>query len=134
MNHRAPFGRPRRLLLLAGLFFASIQLANPEKPNLIERPNADSGPTQVSVAIWIVDINSIDSAQQQAELANFEFEESPSYDRVSTRDVETILKRAERVFVSATSLASDSACDDWQQLRAAVQMVESELQNDVSNC
>ncbi len=48
----------------AGFFFASIQLASPEKPNLIERPNADSGPTQVSVAIWIVDINSIDSAQQ----------------------------------------------------------------------
>jgi hypothetical protein len=64
MNCRTPFGRTRRLLLLAGLFFASIQLANPEKPNLIERPNADSGPTQVSVAIWIVDINSIDSAQQ----------------------------------------------------------------------
>ena len=35
-----------------------------ETPTLIERPNADSGPTQVSVAIWIVDINSIDSAEQ----------------------------------------------------------------------
>src|SRR5438874_13419746 len=119
MNRRVQFGRLRRLLLLAGLLSASIQLAaGAATPTLIERPNADSGPTQVSVAIWIVDINSIDSAQQQAELANFEFEESPSYDRVSTRDVETILKRAERVFVSATSLASDSACDDWQQLRA----------------
>jgi len=35
-----------------------------ETPTLIERPNADSGPTQISVEIWVVDINSIDSAQQ----------------------------------------------------------------------
>ena len=65
MNRRAQFGRLRRLLLLAGLFAASIQLApSAATPSLIERPNADSGPTQVSVAIWVVDINGIDSAQQ----------------------------------------------------------------------
>ena len=65
MNRRAQFGRLRRLLLLAGLFAASIQLAHSsEAPTLIERPNADAGPTQVSVGIWVVDINSIDSAQQ----------------------------------------------------------------------
>ena len=65
MNRRAQFGRLRRLLLLAGLLSASIQLAHSsEAPTLIERPNADAGPTQVSVGIWVVDINSIDSAQQ----------------------------------------------------------------------
>jgi hypothetical protein len=31
---------------------------------LIERPGSGNGPTQVSVGIWIVDINDIDSAQQ----------------------------------------------------------------------
>jgi hypothetical protein len=35
-----------------------------ETPALIERPAAETGPTQVSVGIWIVDISSIDSAQQ----------------------------------------------------------------------
>ncbi|PYK79804.1 MAG: hypothetical protein DME37_07975 [Verrucomicrobia bacterium] len=65
MNRRVQFGRLRRLLLLAGLLSASIQLAaGAATPTLIERPNADSGPTQVSVAIWVVDINNIDSAQQ----------------------------------------------------------------------
>jgi Neurotransmitter-gated ion-channel ligand binding domain/Neurotransmitter-gated ion-channel transmembrane region len=35
-----------------------------EVPAVIDRPNADTGPTQVSVGIWIVDISGIDSAQQ----------------------------------------------------------------------
>jgi Neurotransmitter-gated ion-channel ligand binding domain/Neurotransmitter-gated ion-channel transmembrane region len=57
--------RRSKLLLLAGFLAASIQLArSSETPALIERPNADSGPTQVSIFIWVVDINSIDSAQQ----------------------------------------------------------------------
>ena len=35
-----------------------------EAPALIDRPNADSGPTQISVGIWVADISDIDSAQQ----------------------------------------------------------------------
>jgi hypothetical protein len=47
------------------LFATSIQLAlGSEAPALIDRPNADSGPTQISVGIWVADISSIDSAQQ----------------------------------------------------------------------
>lgn len=47
------------------LFAMSIQLVqSAEAPALIERPNADSGPTQISALIWVVDINNIDSAQQ----------------------------------------------------------------------
>jgi hypothetical protein len=54
-----------KLLLLVGLLAGSIQLArSAETPAPIDRPNADAGPTQVSVEIWVVDINSIDSAQQ----------------------------------------------------------------------
>ena len=33
-------------------------------PPLIDRPNADSGPTEISVGMWVVDISTIDSAQQ----------------------------------------------------------------------
>ena len=51
--------------LLVVLFAMSIQLVrSAETPALIERPNADSGPTEISVGIWIVDIGGIDSAQQ----------------------------------------------------------------------
>jgi hypothetical protein len=56
---------PTRFLLLATLFAASIHLAcSAETPELIERPNADSEPTEISTEIWAVDIDSIDSAQQ----------------------------------------------------------------------
>src|SRR6266404_1526871 len=54
------------------LFATSIQLTlGSEAPTLIDRPNADSGPTQISVGIWVADISNIDSAQQNftAELA-----------------------------------------------------------------
>jgi hypothetical protein len=64
-NGRQPLGLERRFLLLAGVFVASVELAHSaETPALINRPNADAGPTQISVEIWFVDINSIDSAQQ----------------------------------------------------------------------
>jgi hypothetical protein len=63
---RARLGlRGTKLLLLIGFLAASIQLArSSETPTLIERPNADSGPTQLSVGIWFIDINNIDSAEQ----------------------------------------------------------------------
>jgi hypothetical protein len=59
--------------VLAVVFFAIsiLHTRGAETPTLIERPNADSGPTEISVGIWIVDINNIDSAQQSfsAEIA-----------------------------------------------------------------
>jgi hypothetical protein len=55
----------RKLLPIAGFLLVSIQLAHSsETPALIERPNTSAGPTQISVQIWVIDIHSIDSAQQ----------------------------------------------------------------------
>jgi hypothetical protein len=55
----------RKLLPIAGFLLVSIQLSHgAETRTLIGRPDPDSGPTQVSVDIFFVDINSIDSAQQ----------------------------------------------------------------------
>ena len=54
-----------KLLPIAGFFLVAIQLSHSaETPALIDRPAAGTGPTQVSVGIWIVDISNIDSAQQ----------------------------------------------------------------------
>src|SRR4030095_14033729 len=51
--------------LVVSILVRAIQLASSaEMPPLIDRPNADSGPTEISVGMWVVDINSIDSAQQ----------------------------------------------------------------------
>src|SRR6266850_2327192 len=58
--------------LLVVLLAMSIQFARgADLPTVIDRPRAQDGPTQVSVGIWIVDITSIDSAQQSftAEIA-----------------------------------------------------------------
>lgn len=52
-------------LILAGLLATAIQWSHgAETPTLIDRSNADLGPTKVSVAMWIVDISSINSAEQ----------------------------------------------------------------------
>jgi hypothetical protein len=54
-----------RFLLYVAFLAASIESArSSEAPSLIERPTVNAGPTQVSVQIWVIDINSIDSAQQ----------------------------------------------------------------------
>jgi hypothetical protein len=56
---------PSKLLPIAGFLLVSIQLAHrSETPALIERPSTNGGPTQISVEIWVIDIHSIDSAQQ----------------------------------------------------------------------
>ena len=55
----------RFCFLLAGVVALSIQFARAaETPAVIDRPGANDGPTQVSVGIWIIDVTSIDSAQQ----------------------------------------------------------------------
>ncbi len=51
--------------LVVSILVRSIQLASSaEMPPLIDRPNPDSGRTEISVGMWVVDISSIDSAQQ----------------------------------------------------------------------
>ena len=55
----------KRILILLVFVALPIQLVrSAETPPLIERPAAGSGPTEISVGIWIVDITQIDSAQQ----------------------------------------------------------------------
>src|SRR5215472_13489721 len=58
--------------LLVSLVVVPVRFAcGLEMPASIERPEAETGPTQVAVGIWIVDINSINSAEQSftAEIA-----------------------------------------------------------------
>src|SRR4029077_20666014 len=59
------------LSLVSLLAISILDAGGAEMPAVIERPGADDGPTRVSIGIWIVDITSIDSAQQSftAEMA-----------------------------------------------------------------
>jgi len=70
-----------------------------------------------------------EQARRYAELTQFEFEESPDRDRTSLGNLESTLSRAEDVFGVATSLGSDRAWDDWQQLPPAAKIAESELRD-----
>jgi hypothetical protein len=72
---------------------------------------------------------SFNQARRYAELTTFEFEESPNRDRTSLGNLEETLSRAEDVFVVASSLASDQAWDEWQQLPPGARIAESKLRN-----
>jgi multidrug resistance protein MdtO len=70
-----------------------------------------------------------EQARRYAELTQFEFEESPTREQTSLGNLESTLSRAEDVFGVATSLTSDRAWDDWQQLPPAAKIAESELRD-----
>src|SRR6266487_2562375 len=72
---------------------------------------------------------SFDQARRYAELTQFEIEDSRQGDRTSLGNLKTTLSRAEEVFVSATSLASEQAWNEWQQLSPTAKIAESELRN-----
>ena len=73
-----------------------------------------------------------EQARRYAELTRFEFEESPDREQTPLGNLESTLSRAEDVFGVATSLTSDRAWDDWQQLSPDAQHAESELRNAIA--
>ena len=75
---------------------------------------------------------SLEQARRYADLTAFEFEESPGGGRMAVENTESTLSRAQRPFVTATSLFSDHALDEWQQLPPAARIAESELRNAVA--
>jgi len=70
---------------------------------------------------------SFEQARRYADLAVFEFEESPNGERTSLGNLENTLSRAEDVFGVASSLVGDEALATWQQLPADAQAAESKL-------
>jgi uncharacterized membrane protein YccC len=71
---------------------------------------------------------SFDKARRYVELTQFEFEESPDYERTSLENLEETLSRAEKIFASATSLVQGDAKQN--QRRTALQSeIAAELQS-----
>src|ERR1700694_2230097 len=54
----------KRILVVVFVAMSILHARSAEMPAVIDRPVAEAGPTQVSIGIWIIDINNIDSAQQ----------------------------------------------------------------------
>src|SRR3989440_3932502 len=74
----------------------------------------------------------LEQAQRQAELTGFEIGEPQAGDRVSLGNLEATLSRAEHMLDLATSLTTDSAWTEWQQLPPDAQHAESELRNAIA--
>jgi hypothetical protein len=74
----------------------------------------------------------LEQAQREAELTSFEIDEPRPGESVSSRHLETILSRAKRMSVLATSLTSVSASQEWQQMPPEAQRAESELRKVVA--
>src|SRR5438105_886278 len=74
----------------------------------------------------------LEQAQRQAELTGFEIGEPQAGDRVSLGNLEAALSRAEHMLNLATSLTTDSAWTEWQQLPPDAQHAESELRDAVA--
>jgi len=62
-------------------------------------------------------------ARRQAELASFEYEESPTADQVSQTRMKTILAHAEEIFASAKSLISDAPSPKSSETRNQMRTV-----------
>jgi uncharacterized membrane protein YccC len=74
----------------------------------------------------------LEQARREAELTSFEIDEPRLGESVSSRHLQTILSRAERMSVLATSLSSISASKEWQQMPPEAQRAESELRKVVA--
>ena len=98
-----------------------LEIPRPETP--IEKAKAEADDLIPETS------KTLDQARRYAELTAFEFEESPDRDRTSLGNLEKTLSRGEHVFVPATSLASDRAWNEWQQLPTAAQIAESDLRD-----
>src|SRR6266513_2716354 len=75
----------------------------------------------------------LEQAQRQAELIGFEIGGEPQAgDRVLLGNLEATLSPAEHMLNLATSLTTDSAWTEWQQLPPDAQHAESELRNAIA--
>src|SRR6266481_6498616 len=122
--------RPKRIPMTR--LRAALRQALQQLARLLEIPRSDvsieKGKAEADALIAETS-KTFDQARRYADLTVFEFEESPGSGRVAVENTESTLSHAERLFVTATSLVSDHALDEWQQLPPAGRIAESELRN-----
>src|SRR6266446_7409966 len=114
---------------------AALRQALQQLARLLEIPRSDvsieKGKAEADTLIAETS-KSFEQARRYADLTVSEFEESPAGGRRAVESTEGTLSRAERVFVTATSLFSDHALDEWQQVPQTARIAESELRNAVA--
>src|SRR2546421_9502080 len=108
------------LLQLAKL----LVIASPQTAVKEAKPKAQALVAEIS--------RELEQAQRQAELTGFETGEPQADDCVSLGNLEATLSRAEHMLDLASSLTTDSAWTEWQQLPPDAQHAESELRNAIA--
>ena len=99
-------------------------IPSPEIPVKEAKPKAEALIAEIS--------RELEKARREAEGASFEIDEPGPRERVSLGHLETLRFRAEHVLALATSLTSDSAWQEWQQMPPDAQEAESELRNAIA--
>jgi uncharacterized membrane protein YccC len=99
-------------------------IPSPGTPVKEAKPKAEAFIAEIS--------RELEQARREAELTGFEIDEPRPGGSVSSGHLETILPRVEHVSALATSLTSDSAWQEWQQMPSDAQAAESELRNAVA--
>src|SRR5438034_1223001 len=111
---------------------AALRQALQQLARLLELPGSDvsieKGKAEADTLLAETS-KSFEQARRYADLTVFEFEKSPAGGRMAVENTEGTLSRAERLFVTATSLFSDHALDEWQQLPQTARIADSELRN-----
>ena len=106
---REAFGQLARLLVIP----------NPDSPLTDAKPKAAAFLREIS--------RELGQAQHEAELSAFELEDPRNRESASLVNLRNTLSHVERMLALATSLTSDSAWREWQQLPPEAQKAESEL-------
>jgi hypothetical protein len=101
-----------------------IVIPSPQTQGKEARPKAEALIAEIS--------RELEQARREAELTSFEIDEPRPGESVLSPHLETILSRAKRMSVLATSLTSVSASQEWQQMPPEAQRAESELRNVVA--
>src|SRR6266513_828715 len=114
---------------------AALRQALQQLARLLEIPRSDvsieKGKAEADTLIAETS-KSFEQARRYADLTGFEIGEPQAGDRVSLGNLEAALSRAEHMLNLATSLTTDSAWTEWQQLPPDAQNAESELRNAVA--
>lgn len=74
----------------------------------------------------------LEKAGHEAEMMSLEFKEPRPRENISSGALKTMLASAEHVLALATSLTSDSALQEWQQMPPEAQAAESEFRNAIA--
>lgn len=101
-----------------------VVIPSPGTPVNEARPKAETLIVEIS--------RELEKARRVAEVMSLEINEPRLRESVSSSHLETMLSRAEHALALATSLASDSAWQEWQRLPPEAQEAESELRNAVA--